>query len=240
MVNLLAVLDEVERLPGATELRRRGYELLGDVRGRVVVDVGCGGGRAVAELAELGAEAVGVDVDGDMLAAARQRWSGLDFRSADALALPFEDGSVAGYRADKVLHVLERPADAVAEARRVLAPGGWAVLVGQDWDTFVIDSDDPDTTRRVVRAKADTIPSPRVARAYRNLLLDAGFRDPVTEVHTAVFTGETGLGVLTRLDPPREWLAEQRDRARRGRLFVAVPMFLVAARRGGAADEVAL
>lgn len=231
MSNLLAVLDLVEGLPGAAQLRRRSYELLGDVRGQVVVDVGCGGGRSVAELSERGATAVGVDLDDDMLSAARQRFSALDFRFGDVLELPFEDGSVAGYRADKVLHVLDQPERAVAEARRVLAPGGRAVLLGQDWDTFLIDSDDPETTRRVVRDKADAMPSPRVARGYRNLLLDAGFHDPVVEVHTTVFTDESALPVLARLDPPPDWLAEQHDRARRGRLFAAVPMVLAAARR---------
>lgn len=228
MSNLLAVLDLAERLPWAVDLRARTYELLGDVRDEVVVDVGCGGGRAVAELAGLGATAVGVDLDDAMLAAARERW-GPHFRTGDALALPFADGSVAGYRADKVLHALDRPLDALREARRVLAPGGRAVVVGQDWDTFVIDSDDPEQTRRLVAARADRVPSPRAARACRNLLLDAGFTDPVVEVRTAVFTDASALPVLGTLDAPDEWFAEQRDRAERGRLFVALPMFLVAA-----------
>ncbi|WP_460397646.1 methyltransferase domain-containing protein [Actinophytocola sediminis] len=231
MSNLLAVLDAIDGLPWATDLRNRTYELLGDVRGQLVVDVGCGGGRAVAELEERGAVAVGVDVDSDMLAAARERWAGADFRPGSALALPFADGSVAGYRADKVLHVLERPVDALLEARRVLAPGGRAVLVGQDWDAIVVDADDAETTRRVLAAKADTIASPRAARAYRNLLLDAGFSDPVVEVHTAVHTDSSGLALLARLGAPEHWLAEQRDRARRGRLFVALPLFLAVARR---------
>ncbi|MEH0827559.1 MULTISPECIES: hypothetical protein [unclassified Micromonospora] len=31
---------------------------------------------------------------------------------------------------------------------------------------MVIDSDQPDLTRRIVHARADTIPHPRIARAY--------------------------------------------------------------------------
>ncbi|OLF11106.1 SAM-dependent methyltransferase [Actinophytocola xinjiangensis] len=236
MSNLLAVLDLAERMPWAVEVRERSYELLGEVRDQVVVDVGCGGGRAVAELTERGANAVGVDLDEGMLTAARQRW-GPRFRAGDALALPFDDGTVGGYRADKVLHALDRPADAVREARRVLAPGGRAVLLGQDWDTMVIDSDDPATTRRIVARRADRVASPRVARAYRALLLDAGFTDPVVEVVTAVFTGPESLPVLGTLDAPPDWLAEQRDRAERDRLFVAMPMFLVAATAPGRPGE---
>ncbi|MFD1539001.1 methyltransferase domain-containing protein [Nonomuraea guangzhouensis] len=229
MSNLLVVLDAVDAQPMSVELRTRSYELLGDLTGRTVVDVGCGGGRAVAELAERGARAVGVDYDPEMIAVARERWPVGEFHVGDACELPLETGSVTGYRADKVLHTLSDPVRALAEARRVLAPGGRAVLLGQDWDTLVIDSDEPETTRRLVHAKADSLPSPRIARRYRNLLLDAGFTDPVVEVRTSVFTDDTALALLHRIIDEESWLAEQAERARTNRIFVAVPMFLVAA-----------
>lgn len=229
MSSLLAVLDAVEAQPVAVELRARSYELLGDLIGRTVVDAGCGSGRAVAELAERGARAVGVDLDPEMIAVARERWPAGEFHVGDACELPLETGSASYYRADKVLHMLDDPARAVAEARRVLAPGGRAVLLGQDWDTIAIDSDEPETTRRLVHAKADSFPSPRVARRYRNLLLDAGFTDPVVEVHTGVFTDDTALAQLHRIADEESWLAEQAERARTNRIFVALPMFLVAA-----------
>jgi SAM-dependent methyltransferase len=228
MSSLLAVLDAVEAQPVAVELRARSYELLGDLTGRTVVDAGCGGGRAVAELAERGARAVGVDLDPEMIAVARERWPAGEFHVGDACELPLETGSVSYYRADKVLHALDA-ARAVAEARRVLAPGGRAVLVGQDWDTIVIDSDDPETTRRLVHARADSLPSPHAGRKYRNLLLDAGFTDPVVEVHTWVFTDDTALALVHTITGEESWLAEQAERARTNRIFVALPMFLVAA-----------
>jgi SAM-dependent methyltransferase len=229
MSTLLAVLDAADAHPVAVGLRARSYELLGDLAGRTVVDAGCGGGRAVAELADRGARAVGVDRDPEMIAVARDRWPAGEFHVGDVCELPLEAASVSGYRADKVLHTVPDPARAVAEARRVLAPGGRAVLLGQDWDTVVIDSDEPETTRRVVHAKADALPSPRVARRYRNLLLDAGFTAPVVEVHTLVFTDDTALAVLRRMTDDDGWLAEQAERVRNDRMFVAVPMFLAAA-----------
>ena len=229
MSSLLAVLDAGDAQPVAVGLRARSYELLGDLTGRTVVDAGCGGGRAVAELAERAARSIGVDRDPEMIAVARERWSTGEFHVGDACELPLETGSVSGYRADKVLHMIDDPARAVAEARRVLAPGGRAVLLGSDWDTIAIDSDEPETTRRLVHAKADSFPSPRVARRHRNLLLDAGFSDPVVEVHTIVLTDDTALALLHRITDDESWLAEQAERARTNRIFVAVPMFLVAA-----------
>ncbi|WP_433275341.1 methyltransferase domain-containing protein [Pseudonocardia xinjiangensis] len=231
MSTLLPILDAADAQPGAGELRARSYELLEPLAGRTVVDAGCGGGRAVAELAERGARAVGVDLDPEMIAVARERWPGGEFHVGDASELPLETGTAAGYRADKVLHAMDDPARAVAEARRVLAPGGRAVLLGQDWDTIIIDSEDPETTRRLVHAKADSLPSPHAARKYRNLLLDAGFTDPVVEVHTTVFTDGIALALLHRITEEEGWLAEQAERARTNRIFVAVPLFLVAAQR---------
>lgn len=226
---LIAVLDAVERTPGARELRLLSYDLLGAPES--VVDVGCGGGRAVAELTGRGAAAVGVDPDERMIAVARMRWPEADFRDGDAYRLPLPDHSVQGYRADKVFHVLAEPHRALAEARRVLAPGGRIVLLGQDWDTLVIDSDDPGLTRRLVQERADRVTAPRAARAHRNLLLDAGFEDVHVEVHTAILTGPETLPVLEGIAEGRAagWMAEQRARAEKDRLFVAVPMFVAAA-----------
>jgi SAM-dependent methyltransferase len=208
-----------------------------------VVDVGCGSGRAVAELSQRGVRAIGVDRSEQMIALARRRWPEVDARVGDACALPFEDGELAGYRADKVLHTLPEPERAIAESHRVLAPGGRAVLAGQDWGAFMIDSDRPALTDRIVRSRAELVPSPYAARAQRRLLLDAGFRDVSVEAHVAMFTGEAALPLLSGMVEACRgakaitaaeadvWIAEQRDRARTDRLLVAMPIFIAAATR---------
>ncbi|QID37033.1 methyltransferase domain-containing protein [Streptomyces albus] len=238
---LLAALDAADQTPNATRLRARSYELLSPAPGSTVVDVGCGAGRAVAELAERGIHAVGVDPSPWMLAAARKRWPEAEFREAGAEDLPFADGSVHGYRADKVFHELQEPGRAVAEARRVLRPGGRIVLVGQDWDGIMIDSDDAALTRTIVHARADLLGTPHAGRQYRSLLLAGGFDDVTVEVHTDVFTDPAMLSLLARLAEPvcaagvvgrdqaDEWLAEQRRRAEAGRFLVAIPFFVASA-----------
>lgn len=240
---LIRLLDATENTPAIVDLRARTYRQLRLRPGAVVVDVGCGTGRAVAELAERGAHAIGVDPDPTMLAAARHRCPDADIRAAGAERLPLADGQAHGYRADKVYHLLPDPRAALAEARRVLAPGGRIALLGQDWDTMVIDSDQPELTRTIVHARAQTIAQPRVARAQRNLLLDAGFHEVTVEVHTVVFTDATVLPMLTThasaaqetgavtVAQADEWVAEQTRRAHAGRLFLAIPFFLAAGTR---------
>ena len=223
---MLTLLDALDDLPRARNLREHTYEALGDR----VVDVGCGGGRAVGELAARGVTAIGIDLDPAMIEIAIDRWPTSEFHIADATALPLGDGSVTGYRADKVLHALAEPDRAVIDARRVLASNGRAVLVGHDWDTIVIDSDDPELTRTLVHARADGMPNPRVARRYRNLLLDNGFVNVTVEVHTIVWTDAACLPMLATVGEGA-WLDDQAARARNDRLFVAVPVFLASGTR---------
>ncbi len=104
------------------------------------------------------------------------------------------------------------------------------MLVGHDWDTFVIDSDDPELTRTLVHARADGMPNPRVARRYRNLLLDNGFANVTVEVHTIVWTDAASLPMLATIGEG-SWLDDQAARARNDRLFVAVPVFLASGTR---------
>jgi SAM-dependent methyltransferase len=240
---LIALLDIVDNLPGASELRAHSYELLGIVPDATVVDVGCGSGRAAAEMAEGGARVVGIDPDERMINVAGKRWRAADFRVASAYELPFADGALDGYRAEKVYHVLDDPARAVSEARRVLAPDGRIVLIGQDWDTFVVDANDAALTRTIVHARADLVAAPRIVRRSRNLLLDGGFGDVTVEAHTRIFTDAAMVPVLTDLaekalsvgaisDAQAEaWVAEQRERGLLGRLFLSIPLFVTAATR---------
>ncbi|MGE3689758.1 MAG: class I SAM-dependent methyltransferase [Novosphingobium sp.] len=107
-------------------------ELMGDVRGLDVLDVGCGDGALMADLHRKGANVTGIDPDDAMLAAARLRAdaSGLDFRllPGTADALPFADCSFDRVVAITVLCFIDRPDVAIAEMARVLRPGGHIIL----------------------------------------------------------------------------------------------------------------
>jgi methionine biosynthesis protein MetW len=96
--------------------------------GARVLDVGCGAANGYApEVASRAASYVGVDVSERAVALARER--GLDARVVeDAARLPFADASVDVAICVEVLEHLFRPDHAVAEARRVLRPGGRLVV----------------------------------------------------------------------------------------------------------------
>ncbi|MFQ6551074.1 bifunctional demethylmenaquinone methyltransferase/2-methoxy-6-polyprenyl-1,4-benzoquinol methylase UbiE [Aestuariibius insulae] len=74
------------------------------------------------------AEAVVLDLTEDMLAAGRKRaeaeGASIEWIAGDAMALPFEDASFDVYTISFGIRNVTRPADALAEAFRVLRPGG--------------------------------------------------------------------------------------------------------------------
>jgi SAM-dependent methyltransferase len=96
-----------------------------DVRaGMRVLDVASGPGYVAAEAAALGAQPLGVDFADEMVALASRRYPSLIFQQGDAESLSFTEGTFDAVTINfGVLH-LARPDTALAEARRVLKPGG--------------------------------------------------------------------------------------------------------------------
>lgn len=96
-----------------------------------VWDVGCGPGHVTAFLAGLGLEAAGIDLSDGMVAQARARHPGLEFRSGSMTALPSGDGEWDGLVSFySLIHMID-DADlraALAEYRRVLADQGQLLL----------------------------------------------------------------------------------------------------------------
>jgi SAM-dependent methyltransferase len=93
-----------------------------------VLDVATGPGYVAERAAARGAKPLGVDIAEGMLAVARERLPGLEFRSADAEDLPFEDGSFEVVVGNFVINHLPRPERAAAATTRVLEPRGGAAF----------------------------------------------------------------------------------------------------------------
>jgi SAM-dependent methyltransferase len=93
-------------------------------QGDRLLDVACGPGYVAESAHAMGAKTVGIDFSAEMIRLAKERNPQLEFREGDAQALDFPDNSfdivVINFG---VLH-LSRPEQAMAEAARVLRPGG--------------------------------------------------------------------------------------------------------------------
>src|SRR5437764_13724188 len=96
----------------------------GVTAGMMVLDVCCGTGVVTAAAARRGARAVGVDFSPAMLNQARHAYPALQFDQGDAEALPYADRSFDAVVSNFGVHHVPSPEKAIAEAFRVLRPGG--------------------------------------------------------------------------------------------------------------------
>jgi SAM-dependent methyltransferase len=99
-------------------------EAAGAGPGTRLLDVACGPGFIAGAAAQRGAAVVGLDFSAAMIAQARGRLPLLTFQEGDAEALPFDAASFDAVVMNFGLLHVARPDAALAEALRVLRPGG--------------------------------------------------------------------------------------------------------------------
>jgi len=123
--------DRWRRTPLGAITERLEHDLIiylsAPLKGMRILDVGCGDGTLTNKLAELGADAVGVDANSDMIAVAQMLKCGT-YQVAAATALPFPDASFDRVIAMTVLCVAPQRDDIIDENTRVLRSGGCLVI----------------------------------------------------------------------------------------------------------------
>ena len=131
-------------------LREEDARLLGDVRGRSVLEVGCGAAMCSRWLAEQGARPVAFDLSAGMLRHARDgaRSTGVDVPlvQADAAHLPFRDASFElAFTAFGAVPFVADSGRVMREVARVLRPGGrWVFATTHPYRWVFPDDPGPD------------------------------------------------------------------------------------------------
>lgn len=160
--------------------------------GGTVVDVGCGTGEELLQLANIvgqSGRAIGFDANDPMLETARTRTAGVsnvEIEKAEASVLPCATGSVDALVSERVLqHLQYDPAVAVGEFARVVRVGGRVGLTDTDWSSLqVLVTDDPVATAELDEVRA-RIPLPFTSNQ------EAG-------KHLEEYCAAAGLAVLER------------------------------------------
>jgi len=192
-------------------------EMLGDVHGKRILDIGCGDGDLAIALSKRGANVCGVDLSAEAIDAARERAREEDadirFEVADAQNLPFPSGAFDAVIAITVLCFIDNPDAILSEAVRTLRPGGRFVIgeLGR-WNLWA--------ARRRIRGRMG---NPlwrrarfRTARELQKPLKRAGF--VVETVRGAVYYPPWGVAARL-LAPFDSWLG---PRTTLGAAFIAV------------------
>jgi arsenite methyltransferase len=170
--------------PDVVQQRRILVEALELSPGEKALDIGSGPGLLACDLAAaLGPDGavVGVDPSQSMLAIAARREPApgsapVTFRAGDAGALPFADESFDVAVSTQVYEYIDDMTAALAEAHRVLRPGGRMLVLDTDWDSVVWHSSDPERMRRVLAAWDEHLVDPYLPRRLGRLLTDAGLQ----------------------------------------------------------------
>ena len=125
------------------DVRKEAFELIGDVRGKRLLDYGCGSGETSLYFAMQGAQVWGFDLSSTAIEICRRRFQdfGLPgtFDTMDAEALEYADGSFDVVLGVGVMHHVVKYPRSAAEAARVLRSGGRAVFVETLWDNPVLN-----------------------------------------------------------------------------------------------------
>src|SRR3981189_834146 len=125
-----------------------------------LLDIGTGTGRMLEILGPYVGHALGIDQSREMLAVARVNLerAGLangTVRLGDMYQLPLPDACFDAIVVHQVLHYAERPADAIAEAGRVLRPEG--VLIVVDFAPHTLEFLRDEQAHRRVRLSAGAV-----------------------------------------------------------------------------------
>ncbi len=172
-------LDRQAEMDLVRELRTWCRGMLELRPGATALDIGCGTGAELMELARLvqpGGRAIGVDANRPMLDVAGERTSGIPgvtVVEGEASELTWlESGTVDAIVCERVIqHLTYDPVLAVREFARVLAPAGSVAITDTDWSSAkIVVRDDPATTDYLM-ALFEKLPRPRMANRLAGLEL---------------------------------------------------------------------
>jgi ubiquinone/menaquinone biosynthesis C-methylase UbiE len=219
-----------------------------------VLDLGCGTGvvtRAIAARAGFAGAVTGVDQSPEFIAAAQRLAADegvgdrVEFALGDAHELDFPAATFDAAVAHTLVSHVRDPLAVLAEAARVIRPGGSVAIFDGDYASLTFGSSDPRLGQTIERAIQSMImSSPRVMRELPRLLPRAGLRLMATQAHVYAEAGSSSFllnlaetygplaaaaGILPAADVDA-WLADQRRSADDGTFFAACNYYAYVAR----------
>ncbi len=174
-------LEAIYLTPDIIAQRARVIDFLAPVPGERILDVGVGPGLLAYDIARLVGETgqmVGLDLAPAMVAAARERLSGLpqaEVREGDASRLEFGDASFDAAVSTQVYEYVADMPRALAELYRVLRVGGRTLILDTDWRSIVWHSSDAARMDRILACWDAHLADPHLPARLGPLLRQAGF-----------------------------------------------------------------
>ena len=219
-----------------------------------VLDLGCGTGvvtRAIAARDGFAGTVTGIDQSPEFIAAAQRLAADdgvgdrIQFAVGDVHALDLPAATFDAVVAHTLISHVRDPLVVLAEAARVVRPGGSVAIFDGDYGSLTFDCSDPRLGEPMERAVQSMImSSPRVMRELPRLLSKVGLRLVAAQAHVYAEAGSSTfmlnlaktygpLVASTGLRPSADveaWLADQRRAAEDGTFFAACNYYAYVAR----------
>ena len=251
-----AAAQNIERSYCTPDIARQRLETLKALAlnaGENVLDVGCGTGFLLSEMAAMVGETgslVGIDFSQDMLDVAIQRCESLphvELRQGSAVDLPLDDGSFDAATCTQTLLYVPDVDQSIAELARVLKVGGRLAVVETDWNGAIVNSADLAMTQTIFQSLQAAIPNPNLPTKLSPMLRAHGLGAIKIEAIPIINTGTTSANfsptvikwasdtaVLEKAISQKEadaWMADLVAKAKIGEYFFSVNRFLFSAVR---------
>lgn len=246
---LVKFLEDVAAHPSVLAGFALQMELLKIGEGHRVLDVGCGIGiqaQTMATLVGSQGKVTGTDLSQVMVDIARQRTAlsalPVEFLTADALTQPFPNHTFDRIRTERVLLYIKDIPAVLAEFKRLLRPGGKLLIFDFDWDAIVINHQEKELTRKIIRYVSDSFPSGRIGGELLRFLKEAGYNNVIVrpigyygseevlyDITKRIYDGilQTGVNDGTfRKEEIADWWKKLDDSLNKGNFFVSFHGFI--------------
>lgn len=254
MFNDKATAQFIERSYNTPDIARQRLQTLKALAlnvGEKVVDVGCGTGFLVSEMAAVVGESghlTGVDFSQDMLDIAAQRCESLPqvtLCQGSAVALPLDDDSFDAASCTQVLLYVSDLQKSLAELFRVLKPGGRLTVIETDWRGIVLNSANSALTDRIFGAFDETVPNANLPARLIPMLKAHGFAairaEAIPVINTSNNDSNFSAGMLkwasdlavkenkASREEADAWISDIEEKAAAGEYFFCINRFLFSA-----------
>lgn len=247
------LLDQVYAGSDFAARRRVSFDALRVRPGDSVVDIGCGNGLMLPDLARAAGtegQVIGVDPSDQMRASAQSRCvdlPGVILKSGTAADLPVEDATADRALSVQVFEYIADIPPCLAEVARVLRPGGRLVIGDMHFGTFCWHSDDADRMAAMMASWEQHAAHLDAPALLPGMMVQAGFE--VEEVRTITLCdhllrpdglARAMISLMAAYAKKQKhlserdvdaWADEQAQLAREGRFFFSLTHYVTVARR---------
>lgn len=247
---MAAQQERVARTKDMERQRSEQMRVLSPKPAEHILELGSGNGIFARELVErVGSDGLvaGLDSSEAILEMASHVCPDAEFVQGDAQDLPFEDATFDAIVAAQLFCFLGDVDRALAEASRVLKPGGRIVILDTDWDTLIWQNRNPDLMARMLVAYKAVYTDAHLPKSLRQRLVQSGFSDIESDSFVVLNTDfgddsyakqTAGFAISIMDDSPdftaeeqASWLEDQEHLDKEGGFFFSLNRYVFSGRK---------